>query len=291
MKPKIGLLVTDLDNTLYDWVTFFASAFRAMVRVAGEILSVPEETVLDELQAVHQLHGNSEQPFALLDISSVLKRYGTASRQERAQALDRALHAFNSARNRELGLYPNVKETLQVIVRTSVIVAHTEASSANAVFRLRKLGIAHLIDQLYAIDDVGPGHPYPERVLEYAAAAEKVRRLSPGERKPNPEVLLTICRDYNVAVDETLYVGDSISRDIGMARAAGVWSAWAKYGTTYDPASWQTLVRVTHWRAEDVARAQKAEQMYGSSKPNVVLNQGFDELLEHFSFVGRGTER
>jgi phosphoglycolate phosphatase len=222
----------------------------------------------------------------LLDISTVLKRYGTASRQERARALDPALHAFNSVRNRELGLYPNVKETLEVIGRGSVIVAHTEASSANAVFRLRKLGIAHLLDRLYAIEDAGPGHPEAARVLEYKAVAEKVRRLSAGERKPDPQVLLDICRDYDVPVDATLYVGDSISRDIGMARAAGVWSAWAKYGTMYDPAYWRTLVRVTHWTADDVARAQKAEEMYGASKPDVVLNQGFDELLEHFSFVG-----
>jgi len=286
VKPKIGLVVTDLDNTLYDWVTFFASAFGAMVRVAAEILSVPEETVLDELQAVHRRHGNSEQPFALLEIPTVLKHYGAASRRERARALDPALHAFNSVRNRELSLYPNVKETLEAIGQGSVIVAHTEASSANAVFRLQKLGIARLIDRLYAIEDTGPGHPEPERLREYAAVAAKVRRLSADERKPDPRILLDICRDYDAPVTATLYVGDSIPRDIGMARASGVWSAWAKYGTTYDPASWRTLVRITHWTADDVARAQKAQEMYGASKPDVVLNQGFDELLEHFSFVG-----
>ena len=60
---------------------------------------------------------------------------------------------------------------------------------------------------------------------------------------------------------------------------------WAKCGTTYDPASWRMLVRITHWTADDVARAQQAQETYGATEPDIVLNEGFDELLEHFSFV------
>lgn len=78
---------------------------------------------------------------------------------------------------------------------------------------------------------------------------------------------------------ETLYVGDSISRDIGMAKEAGAWTAWAEYGTHYDPADWNRLVRITHWSREDVERAQAAKEQYGDVRPDFILREGFFELI------------
>jgi hypothetical protein len=37
-----------------------------------------------------------------------------------------------------------------------------------------------------------------------------------------------------------------------MAERAGVVSAWAKFGSSYDPKLWSQLVRVTHWTEHDV---------------------------------------
>jgi FMN phosphatase YigB (HAD superfamily) len=38
--PELKLLVTDLDNTLYDWVTFFAQSFDAMVAKLIEMTGI-----------------------------------------------------------------------------------------------------------------------------------------------------------------------------------------------------------------------------------------------------------
>ena len=77
---------------------------------------------------------------------------------------------------------------------------------------------------------------------------------------------------------------DSISRDVGMAKSAGAWAAWAKYGTVYDRSLWPRLVRVTHWTPDDVERAKRADDLLGKTKPDVVLDR-FDEILEQFDFV------
>lgn len=92
---------------------------------------------------------------------------------------------------------------------------------------------------------------------------EHVRLLPFSARKPNPEVLLDICKDERVSPHRTLYIGDSIPRDIG-AKSAGVWSAWAEYGTKYDRKLWDQLVRITHWTTEDVKRAEEAQRKYGN---------------------------
>src|SRR4051794_31349072 len=69
------LLVCDLDNTLYDWVSYFVASFNAMVDAAVEVMGCDRDELLDDLRAVHQRHHDSEHPFALLEAETVRKHY------------------------------------------------------------------------------------------------------------------------------------------------------------------------------------------------------------------------
>jgi FMN phosphatase YigB (HAD superfamily) len=283
MKIPIELVVTDLDNTLYDWVTFFASSFYSMIAVAADILKVRQDILLDECKAVHQQRRDSEAGFSLLETPTVMQRYGHLSRQEQAKVLDAAFHAFNRERDLTLKLYPGVHQTLSYLTRRVTVVAHTEASAVNALFRLKKLDVLDFFRTLYALEQTGKGHPNPLRMEEYhrlLAGFERVRTLRHDERKPNPQVLIDICKDQGVSRERTLYIGDSLSRDVGMAKAAGTWAAWAQYGTRYDSRHWERLVRITHWTPTDVERAERVQRQYGSAHADRVLSAGFGELLK-----------
>src|SRR5579871_2254060 len=107
------LLVTDLDNTLYDWVTYFAHAFRAMLCELAAQLDVPEAQLVREFKAIHQRYGNSEHPFAILELPSLRSRFPQLSRLELLDAVAGAIHAFEQARKQYLSLYPGVAETLE----------------------------------------------------------------------------------------------------------------------------------------------------------------------------------
>jgi FMN phosphatase YigB (HAD superfamily) len=169
MRPRIRLVVTDLDNTLYDWVTFFATAFTAMVDVAVRVLEIDREKLLDELRTVHRRYHNSEQPFALLETDSARERFPTT--EDRVRALNEAFYAFNSVRKRSLHAYPTVIETLSALKSQGVRVAgHTEATVPNAQFRLGTLEIAPFIERLYALEHVGEPHPAPERSVTMSAS-------------------------------------------------------------------------------------------------------------------------
>ena len=71
------MLITDLDNTLYDWVTFFSKAFKAMVKELSAIVDTAEDQLLDEFKALHQHYNNTEQPFTILELPSVKKNLET----------------------------------------------------------------------------------------------------------------------------------------------------------------------------------------------------------------------
>src|SRR5262245_18832494 len=132
------LLITDLDNTLYDWVTFFATSFQGMVEELSKLLAVDKESLLDEFKVLHQQCGSSEQPFVALDLPSVMERFGNTSRHHRMKQLDRPLHVFNSLRKRTLRLYDSVAETLEILRSAGVVlVGHTESIAENSLFRLQ----------------------------------------------------------------------------------------------------------------------------------------------------------
>ncbi len=288
-RPCIRLVVTDLDNTLYDWVTCFTTAFYRMVAVAAERLGIEEERLIGELREIHRKYGNSEQPFALLETPTVLERYPGADRPRLARELDDAFQAFNRTRGRHLRLYDGVLQSLQRLRALGVPVAvHTEATVPNALYRLRALGLEPLFERLYAVAPAGQGHYDPDRGRKLLDTPLKVVDLSENARKPDPRLVTEICRQMGVPAGETLYVGDSLRRDIDMARQAGAWTAWAEYGTRVDPALWERLVRVTHWSEQEVQAAKRARQSPQYAAPDLVLERSPLELFEHFSFRGRG---
>lgn len=279
--PRIELLVTDLDNTLYDWVTFFSTAFYEMVPVACRLLDVDEESLLDEFRDVHRRHHDSEPPYGLLETRSALRCHGHLPVAEQKAALDEAFHTFDRARKRALRLYPGVRETLARVAASGVpIVAYTEATMVNACFRLDALGISGLFAALYALPGSGDACVDPDRC---GSPSLVVRAFSANQRKPDPSVLRWISSDFAVAPERMLHVGDSLVGDVGAAKEMGAYAAWARYGTVYDPVHWQCLVRITHWTDEDVRRAEAARHHHQGTRPDAVLSE-FGDLLSMFAF-------
>jgi len=271
------LLITDLDNTLYDWVTFFSASFRSMVAELTALLEVPEETILNEFKVIHQRYGNSEQPFAVLELPSLQGRFADLSRDELLQKVDPALHRFNSTRKRTLALYPGAAEALAELKRAGVkIVGHTEAILANSYWRLRALGIEGYFSRLYTLEGREAIHISPD--TRWVDPPEGFVTVVPREeRKPNPRLLADICQREGVEPTSTYYLGDSLVRDVAMAKQAGVTAVWARYGTRYDPACWVDLVKITHWTDEDVIREKDLKAKYGGVVPDYVIDS-FAEL-------------
>ena len=276
------LLVCDLDNTLYDWVGYFVPSFTAMVDAAVETMGCDKEKLLDDLRTVHQKHHDSEHPFALLETETVKERYAGMSLRDTAEALDPAFHAFNSMRKKTLHLNPGVCEGLAAIEESgTTIVAHTESKLYGAYDRLERLNILCRFKRIYCRERPASVHPNPIVSMDWFSRIplQKVTELAHHQTKPDPDVLLEICSKEGVSPDDTAYVGDSVARDMLMARRAGVFSIWAEYGTHHDPALYADLVRVSHWTADEVAREKRLSAEAKTISPDFVASTSFDEVL------------
>jgi len=286
----VRLFITDLDNTLYDWYVSFVPAFYAMVDVAADILNVDKERLLDEIKLVHVRYHNSEQPFAILETPSVERKFPKATKLERKHFLDPAFRVFSEVRKKHLHLFPGVRHTLNTIRGVGcLVVGHTEAVVENSLYRLKLLDLIPAFDRLYAPASRSHGHPDPSRPKIHEAFPELVSLLPSDHRKPDRAVLEEICRHFNVPAAQTLYVGDSMTRDISMSVMAGTFSALAAYGGKCPPELWQKLVRVTHWTDQDVKLEGRLREEFADVKPDLEL-KSFSDLLTYVEFESALTE-
>jgi phosphoglycolate phosphatase len=118
--------------------------------------------------------------------------------------------------------------------------------------------------------------PEPARLFHQFRFVQVVPRV---ERKPNPRLLLDICAREKALPSEAVYVGDSLTRDVSMAKEGEVYAVWARYGTRYDKALWNILVQITHWTDEDVKREEELRHRYDRIEPDYVIDK-FAGLLD-----------
>ncbi len=288
MKDGISVVVTDLDNTLFDWVDIWHRSFTAMVTELRRVTGIPHDLLLDEIRAVHRRHGTSEYAFVVEELRCVRE---TVPSQHWEATVRAANQARRRARTEATRLYPGVRETLQQLRRLGVLViGYTESSSFYTGRRVRGLGLDGLLQYLYSPPDHDlPAGLTPEQVRrhppEHYEFKHTVHHHTPrGELKPNPRLLLDILGDFGASPGQAVYVGDSPMKDIAMAQDAGTTDVLALYGKAQDREAYELLRRVTHWSEEDVARERQILER-AEVVPTHILRCSFGELLDLFPFV------
>lgn len=280
VRPRF--LITDVDNTLFDWQELWYKTFSAMIERVIQISKVDRETLYLQCSQIHQKYGTSEYSRLLEELPCLIEMYGDQLRDELAPAID----AFRDARRATLKLYPNVEKTLGTLKKHGVVIAaFTESKAFYTNYRFRKLGLDGLIDFLYSpADHSMPADTVENRFYEPAHYDLKgtVHRFTPeGEIKPNPEILLQIISDLHARPDEVIYVGDNILKDVAMAQEANVTDVHAKYGVSQHRPEYELLRKVTHWTPEMVER-ERAALKPGGLTPTHVLEKDFSQILPLF---------
>ncbi|WP_455809121.1 HAD family hydrolase [Pseudomonas koreensis] len=285
MSTTKRVLITDLDNTLFDWVELWVRCFSAMLEEMLAISGVPKNQLLPEIAAVHQKHGTSEYSFLIEELPSLQKFLAGRNALE---IFAPAINAFREKRTEYLVLYPGVAETLQELKqRGTLIVGYTESMAFYSNYRVRNLGLDGVFDYIFCPED----HIVPDGVeeirrypAEHYSLKYTIQHHTPkGSKKPDVDVLQWIMSDLSLMSSECVYIGDSLMKDIAMANDCGIDSVWAKYGVAHKRDEYKLLQEVTHWTPAEVAREQKIRER-DDVLPKFVLKSDFSELLSIFDF-------
>lgn len=287
--PRIALLITDLDNTLWDWFHAWHASFSAMINRLSQLSGLPPEVLEPEIRRIHQLRGTTEYSLLLNELTSLRELHPEPA--DLMEIYDDALHALSSARKKSTRLYPGVKDTLIAIRGQGVpIIGYTESIAYWTEWRIRTLGLDGVLDDLYS----SPDHDTPAgteiaelRKLppeEYGLKSTRHLHVRHGIEKPNPHVLQSILADRKQHATTTLYVGDSLMRDVAMAQQVGVVDVHARYGVVQHRPEYELLRRVSYWPDAQVSKERKVVSD-GGVTPTYVIDV-FSELLQLFDFDG-----
>ena len=103
-------VIVDVDNTLYNFVDYFAPAFRAMVHAIARVTRLPEDEIKASFREVYGRFRSLEYPYSVQKLSVLQDAVLSVN-------LDEVVHvarvAFGASRRRRLKPYSGVSETLQ----------------------------------------------------------------------------------------------------------------------------------------------------------------------------------
>lgn len=296
---RYSLLVCDIDNTVFDWVSYYVHALEPMFDKVAEIVPVPREQVIREAKKVFEHHDSIEYPFLVQELPSIRKYYGNNVDRLLDEAVRPAREVFLQQAALYLRPYKDVMGALQEVRRrfpSLPIVALTDAPRYVAMWKLNKLGILHEFSAVYGLPDpVLPTAPEIGRVLveqkillKHVSKSSfgfkgKIRILPEDYEKPGTRGLKTVLMDYNLDDDpatrhQVLWVGDNLKKDVGLGRQLGVCTVWARYGTIIAPELKQRLIAFSPMdKVTKNVALDPADQ--NTPKPDHTIEQ-FSDLLK-----------
>ena len=164
------VLITDLDNTLYNWMDYFAPSFRGMIHALSREMKVEESILYEQFRKVFSKSGSVEYAYSIqeLDICRDL------SDSEIQKYIELGRGAFRRVRQKNLVPYEGVEETLKWGSENGIkIIGISNAPLWHVTRRLTNLNIDKYFFGLGAWE----GNYMPENKF-IAEINEKVKRSS-----------------------------------------------------------------------------------------------------------------
>ncbi|MBQ46069.1 MAG: hypothetical protein CMP10_01005 [Zetaproteobacteria bacterium] len=291
-KAAAKLLVLDIDNTIFDWVSYYVHCMDALFNDLSSKTGISRAVLESQAKEVFTRQTSIEYPFLIQELPSVQKFYEYDANRILEEGVESSRQAFNNEARKHFLPYDGVERTLVEIKNKSdiQIVALTDAPCYVAMWKLKKMGLLDLFEAIYGLSDpvipVYSGQPMvaqdilikhlSRKQFDFAGA---VRVLPEEYEKPGTRGLRTILMDFGVDPSEVHWIGDNLRKDVLLGKLLGVSTGWAEYGATVDPEIKDRLLAFSpdinvH---KNIAMAPADE---ATPKPDYTL-QSFPDLLKH----------
>lgn len=192
VKLRFFVLLTDLDNTLYDFHYAMVQACQAVVNISG--CGDRDELLASFLFSQHGVES-----------TRVIVEYLTG-RGLQDSLIRMACDEFEAVKKASIILYPEVLESISVMHRYGICIgAVTNASSAHAWDRIRHVGLNEYIDFMVTPDLA-------------------------GAKKPDIRLYQRAIDACGYSPNEICMVGDNLVNDIRPAQILGLYGVHARYG-------------------------------------------------------------
>jgi len=192
-EKEIRYVFSDMDNTLFDFVHAKIKACTSVVDRIGQ--GDPLEMLSYFLRGIYGFEH-------LENIEDYLKEKYVFSEP----LFEECCAIYEDVKVSNVELYDGVTDTIREIQNSgkSFIIV-TDADTENAFRRLKRVGLDNVVDDVISFD-------------------------MSGKKKPDLGVFEYALERSNASVTASMYVGDSLRRDIAPAKKIGMVTAYAAYG-------------------------------------------------------------
>jgi phosphoglycolate phosphatase len=284
------VVLTDVDNTLFDWIAMWESGFRLLLREAADLSGLDEPSVKQSIRRANQLLGTSEYD----DVALLLDIFDGGVRERQRERLCSIGHRIRASKEAATRLYPKVAKAISILRSKGIdVYCLTESVRQYAEKRASELGLDGLVDGVICSEFRGDVGARVQRYLHQTP----VFTFSPGLRKPDPGLLRFVSELLGLPMARLIYVGDSLFKDVVMANSSRVEVCWARYGDAAASKYYSTLQEVSHWpdadinRERNVADGAVAGSHVGSRFPRGGRHPEQLKVLPSAALAGRVVER
>lgn len=227
------IILFDADNTLWDWVKYYAPAYEAMAEtIAKESKKRPEE-VQKAMQEYYRKKGTIEDS-GLVQGLTENHFFEHLSAAQINRLTIKAHNAFKAAQPKKLPLYDGIEEALKEIASRNIFTAIlTDATQRKALNRLKQSNLDQYFKYVISLPTQDPKQ-MPEE-LEKERQEEKkhwvqLELIEIKEQKPDTplEKILGLTREQ--ISKNVIIVGDNEKKDIALAQKFDCVSLHAEYG-------------------------------------------------------------
>lgn len=293
-KKPIGLVVTDIDNTIADkfgaWGNALDAAMDKLAKLYGRDRADLEKDMLDNVpESMKHISGPYIGKDLRMDIALTPSMNPASPEQEKG--LEKILHEWDKDKSKA-ELYSGVRETINKIKSSGAkLVLYTDSRESVCVPRLAKMGItADMIDGLYVLPDLKDGQVIHKPVKGAAeefrkALGDKLVTLPPKSNKPNPKNMQRILDDMGVKDPKTaVMVGDNIRSDGTGAIACGMNYAWQMGGTKIDDATMRCYKVFCQDPNYKLTTEEHLTQLNDTNRPTERLSS-FKDVTKFYQFT------
>lgn len=192
-RAGIKGIIFDMDNTLFDFVKAKMIACTGVVQHMNT--GSPEE--------LFSYFRRDKYGFESLEnISDYLNEYNLFSNELFRKCCD----IYEREKVENIELYPEVRSTIFKLKSMGFLLGVlTDATMDNTVLRIKKVGLYNCFNSLFTYDIT-------------------------GEKKPSYVPFYYALNSMGLQPHETLFVGDSLRRDVMPSKQIGIVTAYARYG-------------------------------------------------------------
>lgn len=171
----IKAILSDLDNTLYEYDPCNKAGMEAMIKEASKILKWKEEFIAEEFIKARELIKNripntASSHLRLLYIHKMLENITNKSNTELGIYLN---DLFWQKYFQKMSLYDNLRTFFKSAKQENKIIAIVTNLTAEIQFKkIRRLGLANVIDYIITSEEIGAEKPDPKI---FQLALEKVK--------------------------------------------------------------------------------------------------------------------